>query len=361
MHLLTPYDDLLWHQVAAPFGEAATSDPHFNDGYYFAVYDPDGTAFIFAGIRVHVNSNVMDGYGGAVFGTRQAGVRVSRELRPKLESRVGPLTIQVLEPMCRFRVSLGKNSSGVVFDLEWKASAPAFLEARHFTRRYGRVTNDLLRYTQSGRASGTLSLPFGRAFEFDGWFGCRDHSWGLRQTMGPDERPRGTHGESSDPRALRLWVPFEVGDHAGFFHFHEDHEGRRLDCEGALYPFDGSAAIALKDVEHYIEYGGNGRLVKAWFRLTETGGRAREYVATPILPPAHPMGFGYSHGWSDGGNPGIWRGVEVEEAYNWEVGQSSPPQALPLGGTEFVCRLEHEASTGMAHVEHMRYDRRRFG
>lgn len=357
MHQLTPLDDLPWHQAAVPFGEAATSDPHFNDGYYFSAYDPAGSAYLFAGLRVHANNNVLDGYGGAVFGSRQAGVRVSRELRRDLVTRAGPLAVEILEPMRRIRVALAPNSSGVAFDLEWRATAPAFLEARHLTRRYGRVTNDILRYTQTGRASGTVTLPGGAASQFEGWYGCRDHSWGLRQMMGPDDRPRGTGREPGDPRAVRLWVPFEVGDHAGFFHLHEDREGRRLDFEGAIYPLDGSPAVPLRDAEHRIEYDGQRRLARAWFRLTDASGRAREYVATPILPPAHPMGFGYSRGWSDGGNPGLWRGPEVEEASDWEIGSASPPEALPLGGTEFVCTLLHEGSEGMAHVEHMRYDR----
>lgn len=355
MHKLTALDDQPWHQVAAPFGEAATSDPHFNDGYYFSAYDPAGSAYVFAGLRVHPNNNVLDGYAGAVFGTRQVSIRISRELRPDLATRLGPLAVEFTEPMRRLRLALADNASAVAFDLEWTATAPAFLEARHLTRRYGRLTNDLLRYTQTGRASGEVVLPDGRRLKARGWYGCRDHSWGLRQTMGPDDRPHGTADEPGDPRALRLWVPFEVGDHAGFFHLHEDRSGRRLDFEGCLYPLDASGPQPLVDAEHRVEYGDDGRLSRAWFRLLDREGCAREYTATPVLPPAHPMGFGYARGWADGGNPGIWRGAYHEETSDWEVGDVSQGAGQPLGGTEFVSTLLHEGESGMAHVEHMRY------
>lgn len=341
--------------MAAPFGEAATSDPHFNDGYYFSAYSAEAAAYVFCGMRVHANNNVMDGYAGAIHGSRQTGIRFSRELRGSHELRVGPLSVTHLEPMRRLRIALAPNPSGVAFDLEWSATAPAFLEARHFTRRYGRVTNDLVRYSQTGRASGSVNVP-GREHTAAGWFGARDHSWGIRQMMGPDDRPRGTQKEPGDPRGLRLWVPFEVGDHAGFFHLHEDRDGRRLDMEGRLWALDGSWESAVRDVEHEIEYGAGRRLVGARFRVGDATGRVRDYTARLAMPASRPMGFGYSRGWSDGGNPGVWRGAYVEETYDWEVADPEAPPGFPLGGTEYMCRLEHEGGQGMAHVEHMRYD-----
>ena len=76
----SPLDDLPVHQTAAPLPEPATSDTHFNDGYYFAFYAPG--VHVFAGLRLHPNTNVMDGYGGAVAHGVQRNVRVSRALRP---------------------------------------------------------------------------------------------------------------------------------------------------------------------------------------------------------------------------------------------------------------------------------------
>ena len=101
--------------------------------------------------------------------------------------------------------------------------------------RHGRVFNDVLRYTQVCRANGELTVD-GEREPVDGWYACRDHSWGIRSTMGPYAPLGGHEQESPDPRALRLWVPFECGDAVGFFHCHEAHDGSVLDCEGRLDP-----------------------------------------------------------------------------------------------------------------------------
>jgi len=56
----SPLDDLPVHQTAAPLPEPSTSDTHFNDGYYFAFYRPG--LHVFSGLRLHPNTNVMDGF-----------------------------------------------------------------------------------------------------------------------------------------------------------------------------------------------------------------------------------------------------------------------------------------------------------
>jgi hypothetical protein len=81
--------------------------------------------------------------------------------------------------------------------------------------------------------------------------------------------------------------------------------------------------------------------------------------------PAHPQGFGYHGGWCDGGNPGVWRGVEHVEGERFDVedpvARGGPRHVAVdrrLGGTEFTAVVHGPAgSSGMAHVEHMRYRR----
>ena len=86
---LNPFDDYPFHQAIAPLDVPATSDPHFNDGYWFSFYR-EGT-YAFCGLRLHPNSNVMDGYGGVLHDGVQRNVRFSRALRPRTnELAVGP-------------------------------------------------------------------------------------------------------------------------------------------------------------------------------------------------------------------------------------------------------------------------------
>jgi hypothetical protein len=360
---LNPFDDYPFHQHMMPNDVPATSDPHFNDGYWWSWY-AEGVYF-FCGMRVHANNNVMDGYAGVVKGGVQHNIRVSRALRPEANTlRVGPLSIQILEPLIRQRIVLEDNPTGVTFDVSATASCPLFVETPYQHYRYGRVLNHLIRYSGSVRASGSASV-LGEQLRIDDWYGARDHSWGIRSSMGPHV-PIGGIAESEDDtdrRALRLWVPFETDRGSGFFHAHEDSTGRMLDFEGRLYEPDGTTR-QLASVRHKLSYHpGSRRLSGGQFSLVHHDGREDNYAFEVVCEPSHPQGFGYTRGWSDGGNPGVYRGVEYVETDSFDVSDPAGlagPEYIPtgrrLGGTEFAASLTGPSgAAGMAHVEHMIY------
>lgn len=359
---LSGFDDLPVHQGFGPIGRPETSDVHFNDGYYAAFYAPG--VHVFCGLRLHPNTNVMDGYAGAVVHGRQRSVRVSRALRPRIdELEVGPFRMEILEPMRRHRLVLADAGIGLEFDVVWTASAPEFVEAPHVQYRHGTLLNHVLRYVQVGRAQGTLTVD-GESTTVHGWHGARDHSWGIRSTMGPRTPIGGLAATAGpgDPRAMRLWVPFEAGGVRGFFHTHADADGRTLDVDGRLDLPDGTAA-GVVGVEHELHYRpGSRRLSGGRFVLRDEHGSEHGYTFEVACDPAHPQGFGYTRGWSDGGGPGVYRGEGVAETDRFDVSTDEPagPAHVPaerrLGGTEFVSTLRaDDGATGMAHVEHMRY------
>jgi hypothetical protein len=361
MWQLSPFDDYPYHQAVAPQAVPATSDSHFNDGYYFAWYEPG--AHWFMGLRRHPNNNVMDGYAGLVAGGVQRSIRVTRALYPDPDTlRVGPLSVEIIEPMQRQRLVLGDNDTGLAFDVTVEAVAPPHVEHGHTQYRHGRLLNHLIRYTQLSRAGGWIG-DGGDRRDITGWFGCRDHSWGIRSTMGPHVPIRGIAAKPLDPRAIRIWVPFDAGDHSGFFHTHEDSRGNTLDIEGRIDLPTGEA-VAVTAVDHRFEYHpGTRRLARGSFALTDAGGDVREYKFESSCEPAHPQGFGYTRGWEDGGQPGVYRGEYYEEVDEFAVddpaqplGPHHVPEARRLGGTEFTCTLAGPGqSSGMAHVEHMIY------
>ena len=98
---------------------------------------------------------------------------------------------------------------GLSFDVSLRGSAPAFFETRHLQIRHGRVFNDVLRYTQASRANGELTID-GEREAVDNWYACRDHSWGIRSTMGP-YAPLGGHEKVT---GLRRYdgLPFRPAD-----------------------------------------------------------------------------------------------------------------------------------------------------
>lgn len=361
---IDPVDDLPFHQTPTPFNVVATSDPHFNDGYWFSWYAPGW--FFIAGMRIHPNTNSIDGFVSVAHDGEQRCLRVSRVLRPRYsELEVASLRLEVLDPLARLRLVLGDNPSGIRLDVTLEALAPPFLETRYQHMKYGRLVNDVMRYTQSCRARGTARCD-GVDLAVDGWCAMRDHSWGIRSTMGPPSRIGGIDrtDDERDDRALRLWVPFQAGDHSGFFHTHEDRSGATLDIEGRVDLGDGSA-VRVAGVAHALEYlPGTRRLTGGCFTLRDDGGSSRDYRFTVAAPPADVQGLGYYGGWKDGGSAGVYRGPETvveTDRYPAEPAEerTGPPHVAPrrrLGPTEYACVLTGpDGARGMALVEHHIY------
>jgi hypothetical protein len=358
MWQINRFDDYPFHQAAAPIDVPVQSDRHFNDGYWFAFYTR-GT-YAFCGMRLHPNNNVLDGYAGAIHAGVQRNVRFSRALRPRTnELAAGPLRIEIIEPLEVQRLVLGPNESGVEWDVIVTARA-LWPEAPHRQHRHGVVLNDVLRYTGITHVTGWMSID-GERLDVD-WTGGRDHSWGIRASMGPRTPLGGIEDEPADPRAIRLWIPFECGDQLGFFHGHEDADGAVLDFEGEIV--EGDRTIPLAAASHRFRYEpGSRRLRDGTFTLVDAAGTDRTYRFEVMCEPVHPQGFGYTRGWSDGQGPGVWRGPEVQEASQFDVtdpcaapGGEHLPSRQRLGGTEYAAALwRPDGTEGVAHIEHMVY------
>jgi hypothetical protein len=353
-------DDLPFHQQPTPFDQAATSDPHFNDGYFFG-FMTEGWYFI-AGLRLHPNMNTVDGFACATHDGEQQCVRFSRALRPRYtDLSVGPFTLEVLEKMQRQRLVLTENPGGIEFDVELTAQAPPFVETRYQHVRYGRLINDTLRYNQVIRANGTAKVN-GEILAVDSWWGLRDHSWGIRSSMGPRTKFGGVDkpADEQDERAYRLWVPFDVGDHTGFFHTHENRSGEPLDFEGRL-DFPDGKSVGLRGVNHKVEYHPGTRwVVGGSFELIGDDGSVRSYRFSSGGTPADVQGGGYYGGWLDGGSAGVYRGPETVEQSRYRAAadaQPSGPDHIPpdkrWGPTEFPVVISCDGGgQGMAHFEH---------
>lgn len=359
MWTINAFDDYPFHQAASPIDVPAQSDHHFNDGYWFAFYRA-GT-YAFCGMRLFPNSNVLDGYAGAIHGGVQRNVRFSRALRPATNDLSGgPLRIEIVEPLKVARLVLESNDSGVEWDVTISARA-LWPESPHRQLRHGTVLNDVLRYTGITRASGWVAVD-GERFTVDEWYGARDHSWGIRASMGPRTPVGGVDPGPQDPRAMRIWIPFECGSQRGFYHSHEDADGQLLDFEGEIR--DGERTIALAEVRQTFHYApGSRRITSGEFTAVSLAGEEFPYRFEIVCEPVHPQGFGYTRGWSDGQGPGVWRGADVREYSRFDVtdplaapGGEHLPERQRLGGTEFAAALwGPDGTEGMAHVEHMIY------
>lgn len=335
--MLTPLDDSLWHQLPTTFDHVGTSDPRFFDRWWFACYDPQGEAAVQVTMGVYSNMNVVDGGVMVLDGTRQHNVRVSRSLRPRFETSVGPLTVTPEIPMERLRLHLAPGEHDVSLDLTWTASLPPEEEHPHFVRTRGRVAEDYQRFDQIGRVDGIIRIG-DREIRADGWWGGRDHSWGVRQNAGIPEpvtgptepRPEGAFGFAflffSTPRwAGHVQLSTRNGDRTyltGILRRWDDPERDR-------HVVDATLTTELHE--------GTRRFRTAAFDLVlDDGERVRLEAEARSATFAMP-GLGYSGGWNDGRGLGVWRGEEYGEHETWDV--SHPADVVDADGV--VARPVH--------------------
>ena len=357
---LSPFDDYPFHQAPTPFSTAATSDAHYNDGYFCAFYAPGW--YFCTGLRLHPNVNVIDGWATAAQNDRQTAVRVSRALHPAHDDlAVGPIRYEILEPMKRLRLTAAANPAEIEFDVVLEAQSLPFVEDRYQHFKFGAVVNDLIRYTQICQATGSATVA-GQTIDIDRWHAMRDHSWGVRSSMAV---PTGIKGvdrddEPNERRALRMWVPFQVADHCGFFNTHENPNGEAIDFEGRLDYSDGHS-VRLVGMRHELEYlAGTTRPTGGSIELDGEDGVTRQYTLKLVGTPADVQAGGYYRGWRDNLGPGIYRGADVLEHDSYDVspgGDVTGPPHVPvkhrLGPTEYPMHMTGPGGAeGMAHFEH---------
>lgn len=234
---LSPYDEVPVHQTPRPLSMVSSIDPGFDDGYFFGVFNAQAQTFLFCGLRINPNTDLVGGYVGLIRRGGQRTLRVSRTWRELCDTVVGPFRIRIAEPYRDLHLTLDQNESGLAMDLHWLGASPAYTEAHHWATNRGRPTTDQTRYVQAGIASGWISVDGERIpVEPERWWGSRDPAWGLcfeRPPLAPCPRwlpPRAAEGV---PRALRFWTLFgstspDGSRLSGFYAIHEDPDGRRV-------------------------------------------------------------------------------------------------------------------------------------
>jgi len=226
---LGPADEFLTHQSADTIDHVATSDRHFYDRYYFNMHASSDELFVIIGLGQYPNLGVTDAFITVSLDQEQHTVRASRELGvDRLDTSVGPLSIEVLKGLESLRIRTEPNAWGIEADLTFNGTVAALEEPRTFTRRYGRVTMDVTRYAQVGTWEGTLKAA-GRTFDVtpDRWKGARDRSWGVRP-VGEPEHPGIRARQQQEGYGFRHdWLPMQFDDHMMKIQIDQDENGHR--------------------------------------------------------------------------------------------------------------------------------------
>ncbi len=112
--MLSAYDDYPIHQTPDPVNQPAVSNKNFYDRYWFNGYARDGEFYFGIALGLYPNRRVMDAAFTVVKDGTQHSLHASR-LAPDdpSETRVGPLRIEVVEPMRVVRVVIERNETEI--------------------------------------------------------------------------------------------------------------------------------------------------------------------------------------------------------------------------------------------------------
>ena len=156
---LVAADESFTHQIVETHARVAQADRSWTEKVCAMAAARDGSLQLGFGLGKYTNRNVMDGYAGISRGVEQVTVRGSRRLSPEPECTViGPVRYEVVEPMRIVRFVLEPNDcQPIAFDWTFEAVVPPFLEERTHMRNEYRVSAELVRYHQTGVASGWVA------------------------------------------------------------------------------------------------------------------------------------------------------------------------------------------------------------
>jgi len=317
--MLTPADEYLIHQTPYTVDSVFTSDRNFYDRYYFGAYNRDGSVYMAVAMGVYPNLGVMDAAIAVTTQGKERAIRASRILgTDRMNTKVGPISVQIVEPLRRIRLKVAKNKFGIAADLMFEArSLP--VEEPHFLRRVGNnVAMDYTRMTQHGNWTGKLSLD-GKSFDLTTpWWGTRDHSWGVRNVGGRD--PRGAPPTQA-PQFFWNWAPCNFEDLGILFTVSEYADGTRWhECGAILTPYPNATATDAA-VDHDLVFKkGTRHLESATLHMRPKDGKELEVQVKPMYSFLM-RGIGY-------GDPkwghGMYVGPDEIECVEFDLARENP-------------------------------------
>jgi hypothetical protein len=352
--VLSRHDDFPIHQTAEPLAHTASSDRNCYDRYWMAGFSRDGDWMFGVALGVYPNLRVMDASLSVVRDGHQHSLHASRLLpAERTDTQVGPLALEVVEPMRVTRVRVAPNETGLDGDLVFRARTAAIEEPRVTRRHEGRVFMDSTRFTQFGEWSGELrveGVPI--PMESGRVLGTRDRSWGVRPV---GEREAGAPGPP--PQFYWVWAPIHFDDECTHVGINEDENGGVWHAGGAVartaaFPDavdDGASIQRMARVGHRIDWlPGTRRARTAEIDLTPPDGESVGISLEPLLR-FQMLGLGYLHPeWGHG----LWKGDQALAGETWKLDALDPldPRHVHV---QQLCRAHMGEKQGLGLLEQL--------
>jgi len=328
--MITPFDDYPIHQTTNPIAHPSPSDRNYYDRYWFNGFEREGGFTFEVGFGQYPNRFVQDAHFTISTGATQTSFHGSRRApRDRSETSVGPLRVEVVEPLKVTRVVLAPNESGIECDLTFRGRTVPTEEPKNIMHEGTRLIMETSRFTQFGLWEGFIQVGGDRIeVRPQATLGLRDRSWGVRpvgEGMGGAPPPA-----TEEPGVYWCWCPIHFDDVCTQFGTFEDHDGHPTQLSAAMVPTYASADALPGDEPGHRE------MLTAKHRVTWEKGTRRpqsaeveligrddeRYVITlePMLR-CQVLGIGYQHPeWGHG----LWHGEEAFGHESWQLADLDP-------------------------------------
>jgi hypothetical protein len=324
--MITPFGDYPIHQTSLPIAHAGGGHPNYYDRYWFNGYTED---FYFAlALGIYPNRGVID----AAFSVLDKGVQRSvfssgRIPLDRTKTSVGPITVEIVEPMRVNRIRVSAAEYGLIADLTFRARTAAYEEPRQTWYQGTTLWMDTTRATQFGSWTGSLSNGDRPMAVTGRVYGTKDRSWGIR----PVGQPALATPQPRAGQVFFLWAPINFEDRCFHYLLFEDAKGTPWARSAVVLPVLADQApvhgrepgVTQLRVDHAVRWArGLRRSDGATLHVRGTSDAPAIELA-PLLT-FRMRGVGYSHPvWAHG----VWHG---ELAVGGEEAKSSDLDRLAL-------------------------------
>jgi hypothetical protein len=297
--VLTPFDDYPVHQTALPIAHAGGGHPDYYDRFWFNGYTDD---YYFAvALGIYPNRGIIDAAFGVVHDGWQRSVFASGRLPlDPTQTRVGPISVEITEPLRVNRVRVDAADLGITADLTFRARTAAFSEPRQTLLDGTRPVMDVTRLAQLGEWSGSVGLPgTSIILDPDTVYGTKDRSWGIR----PVGQPAPAAPSRSVPQIFFLWAPLNFAAECLHFMTFEDAAGKAWAKTAAILPVigkdaavygPGTEAEPIEDARHQVRWAPGLRRSRGATLAFSRAGEPQTVQLEPLLT-FRMRGAGYMH------------------------------------------------------------------
>lgn len=276
--MLSTFDDYPIHASADPVATPATGDPNHYDRYWFNGHQRDGGFYFGAAMGHYPVRGIIDAAFSIVKDGVQHSIFASGAMPVDRSATIGPVRIEIVEPMRTIRYVVEPNEHAISCDLTFRARTVAIEEPRQQRRSpEGILLTDHTRLTQWGTWEGVIIVD-GEELRVDPSEvpGTRDRSWGVRP-VGEQLR---VIRQLMPFQIFWLWAPLHFADRFTHLAFHEHQDGRRwLETAMVLDPIvDGASACGRHGVRECRDI----RYELRWEAGRREIGRANLWFNDPI-------------------------------------------------------------------------------